>query len=482
MSSQPTRLVCAACGYEAPADDPFPFRCPRAGTDDGDHVLRRLLDPNLIGSPEELREIFLSAEENPFIRYRRLFHSYWTARSAGLSDSDYQAMVRRLDEAIAGVEGKGMRETPFQAVASLGEEVGLAPPGAPWIKDETGNVAGSHKARHLVGVMLWLEVARRSAIESGAGWIQPRLSIASCGNAALAAAVVAKAAEQPLDVFVPPDADAAVLELLGQYGARITSCPREETEGEGDPCYRRFREAVAEGALPFTCQGSENGLTIEGGETLVWEMVSVLLQQDQSLDHLVVQVGGGALASSCIQAFREAWTMGLVERLPRIHTVQTEGAFPLRRAWDRLAGRILRRCGENGAGILDDTGRLAAAEWIHRRAPDEIVTQELCYAATHRSEFMWPWEEEPKSLALGILDDETYDWLAVVEGMLTTGGVPVVTSESVLQKANDLARSKTDLEVDPTGSAGLAGARELGRLGALGAKDRVAVLFTGVSR
>ena len=211
-------------------------------------------------------------------------------------------------------------------------------------------------------------------------------------------------------------------------------------------------------------------------------MVSVLLQQDQSLDHLVVQVGGGALASSCIQAFREAWTMGLVERLPRIHTVQTEGAFPLRRAWDRLAGRILRRCGENGAGILDDTGRLAAAEWIHRRAPDEIVTQELCYAATHRSEFMWPWEEEPKSLALGILDDETYDWLAVVEGMLTTGGVPVVTSESVLQKANDLARSKTDLEVDPTGSAGLAGARELGRLGALGAKDRVAVLFTGVSR
>ena len=95
---------------------------------------------------------------------------------------------------------------------------------------------------------------------------------------------------------------------------------------------------------------------------------------------------------------------------------------------------------------------------------------------------MWPWEPEPHSLADGILDDETYDWLAVVEGMLTTGGVPVVTSESVLQRANDLARSKTSVDVDPTGSAGLAGALELGRLGVLSSEDTVAVLFTGVSR
>jgi threonine dehydratase len=451
------------------------------GSDDGDHVLRRLLDPRAVGSAEELRELFLSDEENPFIRYRRLFHSYWTARAGGVSDDEYQEMVRRLDEAIAEVEGSGMRETPFAVQAALRGELGPDAADAVWIKDETGNVTGSHKARHLVGVMLWLEVARRSAIESGAGWIQPSLAIASCGNAALAAAVVAKAAGLSLDVFVPPDAESAVLESLGRYGARLTSCPREEA-GEGDPCYRRFQEALAEGALPFTCQGSENGLTIEGGETLVWEMVSVMSQQDQSFDHLVLQVGGGALASSCIQALREAWTMGLFERLPRIHTVQTEGAFPLRRAWDLLAGRILRRCGESDSGILDDTGRLAAAEWIHHKAPDEIISQELCYAATHRSEFMWPWEQEPKSLARGILDDETYDWLAVVEGMLTTGGTPVVTSEAVLKQANDLARAKTPVEVDPTGSAGLAGALELGRRGVFRPEDTVAVLFTGVSR
>ena len=47
-------------------------------------MLRRLLDTRAVGSLEEVRELFLSDEENPFIRYRRLFHSYWTARAAGV--------------------------------------------------------------------------------------------------------------------------------------------------------------------------------------------------------------------------------------------------------------------------------------------------------------------------------------------------------------------------------------------------------------
>ena len=70
---------------------------------------------------------------------------------------------------------------------------------------------------------------------------------------------------------------------------------------------------------------------------------------------------------------------------------------------------------------------------------------------------MWPWEQEPHSVAHGILDDETYDWLAVVEGMLATGGSPLVVGEQTLAHANALAREATGIDVDPTGSAGLAG-------------------------
>ena len=46
MSSASAGLVCAGCGAEPPADEPYPFRCPaaRAG-DDVDHVLGRCLRP-----------------------------------------------------------------------------------------------------------------------------------------------------------------------------------------------------------------------------------------------------------------------------------------------------------------------------------------------------------------------------------------------------------------------------------------------------
>jgi threonine synthase len=95
---------------------------------------------------------------------------------------------------------------------------------------------------------------------------------------------------------------------------------------------------------------------------------------------------------------------------------------------------------------------------------------------------MWPWEEEPRSVAHGILDDETYDWLAVVEGMLRSGGSPVVVGEDVLVQANRLAVSTTGIDVDPTGSSGLAGLLALRDRGDVGDHERVGVLFSGVRR
>jgi threonine synthase len=95
---------------------------------------------------------------------------------------------------------------------------------------------------------------------------------------------------------------------------------------------------------------------------------------------------------------------------------------------------------------------------------------------------MWPWETTPHSIAHGILDDETYDWLAVVEAMLVTGGRPVVVGEEELEKANALALETTGIQVDPTGSAGLAGLVALREQGVVGPGESVAVLFTGGRR
>jgi threonine synthase len=95
---------------------------------------------------------------------------------------------------------------------------------------------------------------------------------------------------------------------------------------------------------------------------------------------------------------------------------------------------------------------------------------------------MWPWETEPHSVAHGILDDETYDWLAVVRAMLATGGRAVVVDEERLLAANATAREVTGIDADETGTAGLAGLIELARDGAIGPGEHVAVVFSGVRR
>jgi threonine synthase len=350
-----------------------------------------------------------------------------------------------------------------------------------WVKDETGNVSGAHKGRHFIGIELWLAVVEALGRAPAAAASAP-LAVASCGNAALAAAVVAKAAGRRLRVFIPPDAEPAVVARLRDINAELEVCPRRSGE-RGDPCFNRFQEATAGGDLPFTCQGSENGLAIEGGETLAWEVVSVLLRDGLELDHLVVQVGGGALASACVQAFQEARALGMVSRLPRIHTVQTASAHPLQRAYERLTERIaLRMERESGRRPATGGSAFAMANWIRRDVPDPTLRAELHAAATRRSAFMRPWESEPRSIARGILDDETYDWLAVVEGMLETGGVPLVVSESMLAEAHALAVDATGIPVDPTGSAGLAGCLELARRSAFAADESVAVVFTGGRR
>jgi len=95
---------------------------------------------------------------------------------------------------------------------------------------------------------------------------------------------------------------------------------------------------------------------------------------------------------------------------------------------------------------------------------------------------MWPWDVEPASIASGILDDETYDWFAVVRAMLASGGRPVIVDEATLVEANSLGRAATGIDADHTGTAGLAGLLQLARDGHLAPGEQVAVIFSGIRR
>ncbi|MFM8267955.1 MAG: PLP-dependent lyase/thiolase [Ilumatobacteraceae bacterium] len=423
---------CAVCGAEVPIAQPLQWRCPQAG-DGGHHVLRIV---------QHLAPLRSTGEVNPFVGFRR--YLAWDAFAAahGLDADARTSIAVDLDRRIASVAGTGFVTTPFARSTAMSDELGFSADGGVWVKDETNQVAGSHKARHLMSIALHLVTAERLRLvpwtaPSG----RPPLAIASCGNAAFAASTLAAALDWPIRVFVPPGANPVVLQRLHELRADVVECPRMPGDPPGDPCVLRFRDAVADGAVPFSVQGTENAWCLDGGRTIGWEMARHMEEREVGppLDRLFVQVGGGAFAA-CVAA---GFAMSGVT--PRLHAVQTAACAPLERAW--------QRCAQTG-GVVGLAGR-----W---------------------GDCMWPWEQVGTSAADGILDDETYDWLPVVEAMANGGGRPIVVDEALVAAANQLVRRGAGLDASHTGTAGVAGL--LAARDEIGDDERVAVIVSGVER
>lgn len=426
------RLRCASCGTVVPVATPLSWRCPNAVDGDRHHVL-------LIESDDAGGDFVPDKSDNPFVAFRRMLAWDAFAASTGMADDDRRSFIERTDDLVASVAGTGFRFTPVARESSLSDELGFGAVGGVWVKDETHNVAGSHKARHLFTELLHLLLAESRGLVPWTPAARPELAIASCGNAAIAASTLAAAVRWPIRVFVPQSADGVVVEALTSLGATIERCPRRDDDPPGDPCVLRFRERVAVGAVPFGVQGTENAWCLDGGRVIGWEFLHQLGRD--ALTHLVVQVGGGAFAAGIGEALMLAGsTTSLV-------AVQTAGCAPLERAW-----------------------RMAAS------------TGGTANAGSRWSKCMWPWESEPTSLADGILDDETYDWVAVCNAMSATRGFPVVAPESDVVAAYAMAHRCTTIDVSPTGSAGLAGLITMRSTDAIAGDARVGIVFSGIRR
>jgi threonine synthase len=107
------------------------------------------LDPGSMRFPD-------SDHSNPVVRHRTFLHTYRLARALGATDAQYVDVVGRLDAAVVRVDGRGFAVTPFGRSVPLSERLGFSPQGGVWVKDENGNVAGSRKARHLMGLAVHL--------------------------------------------------------------------------------------------------------------------------------------------------------------------------------------------------------------------------------------------------------------------------------------------------------------------------------------
>ena len=97
---------------------------------------------------------------------------------------------------------------------------------------------------------------------------------------------------------------------------------------------------------------------------------------------------------------------------------------------------------------------------------------------------MWPWPN-PASVAHGLLDDETYDWAALCDGMqrMGAGSGPVVVDDVTIVGAHARASKElgvTTCHTGATGFAGLLSDRQAEGDAAGAAPDLV--VFTGVDR
>ena len=147
-------------------------------------------------------------------------------------------------------------------------------------------MGGSHKARHLFGVALHL------AVTEDTKETQP-LAIASCGNAAIAAAIVAKAINRPiLEVFVPTWAEISACDTSRHGSSNIQVCESNPST-LGDHCYAHFIAPGRGVHSLLACRELTLRQLLTGG-ALGWE----LRDQVDNLERVFVQVGGGALGTA----------------------------------------------------------------------------------------------------------------------------------------------------------------------------------------
>ena len=249
-SRSPAASCAAAAGRGADGAVSVPLPAARPG-DDIDHVLRRCLDPGT-RVPRAGR-----AASPLLVRYRAPAPRLASRpRPPAWSDGRFvRARPRARRRRSARWTGHGFGVTPFGRSAGLRRARLSAAAGR-----RLGEGRDGQRLRLAQGPPpLRRSAPPRGGHRRGSAGSDPRppLAIASCGNAALAAAVVARAAGRRAATSSCPDASRPVV-LARLARARCAGRPSATAQPglAGDPAYHALRaRRVAGGAVPFTVPG-----------------------------------------------------------------------------------------------------------------------------------------------------------------------------------------------------------------------------------
>ena len=276
-------------------------------------------------------------------------------------------------------------------------------------KHEGENPTGSFKDRGMTVAVTQAMRVKATAV-----------ACASTGNTSASLAAYAAQAGLPAIVFVPSGkiASGKLAQTLA-YGATCL-----QVRGDFDAAMRLVREACDR--LGIYLVNSINPFRIEGQKTIVWELLQDLGWEPP--DWIVVPAGNLGNTSAFGKALAEAFANGWITRMPRLASIQAQGANPFYRSYSESFAKR------------------------HRIAAETIAS------------------------AIRIGDPVSYDKAVTAIGS-TRGVVEQVTDDEIMAAKREI--DAMGIGCEPASAATLAGVKKLRAAGVMKDDEQIACVLTG---
>ena len=175
-----------------------------------------------------------------------------------------------------------------------------------YLKDDTGEPTFSYKDR---ASFLVAAFCKQHGITE--------VAVASTGNAAASMAGIGAGSGLSVTIFVPCSAPKAKLVQCLQYGARVFP-----VAGNYDDAFALSLEYTSV-TKSLSRNTAYNPLTIEGKKTAA---IEIYCQLKKAPDFVFIPTGDGVILAGIYKGFRDLKQFGLIDRIPRIVAVQSDGS------------------------------------------------------------------------------------------------------------------------------------------------------------
>jgi threonine synthase len=244
----------------------------------------------------------------------------------------------------------------------------------------------------------------------------------SSGNAGASLAAYCAAAGIACTLYVPAAAPSEKVIQAEIYGAKIVQVAGSRTEVE-----KSAQNAWKSTGLYYASHNL-SPFFFEGMKTLAYEIAEDCAWQVP--DHIVFPVGGGALMAGAYRGFQDLQRLGWIDRVPKLHCVQSEACMPIVIAFQK------------GAGHVEATA-------------------------------------EGETVAGGIQISNPGRGDQVLEAIRATKAAAVSVTDDAILKHQLLLSRKEGVFAEPTSCAALAGVAKLLEINAIHKQDSVIVPLTG---